>query len=246
MKKTISDSINKIIKIIVTFLVTLFTAIISSNNTNIVYNFLNQHGYSDPTVQKVILSAIIAALIAFSQELLVLLYKALLWIIKSYFARLTVEVNFKINNRNTESIKFKPVGGEYEEKQIEIELKIIPAGKISIFIFKLLKLQIEIFFNPHIIDVTLLNDHEWLNEKAITTINEDQAICINILDNYRLGGLSMKPYIMTESIVILPKRVKRDTAYIDFKVTSAIGNRISSTLCDSSIKELNIECEGGK
>lgn len=246
MKKTISDFINKTIKIIVTFVVTLFTAIISSNNKNIVYDFLNQHGYSDPTVQKVILSAIIAAAIAILQELLGLLYKALLWIIKSYFARLTVEINFRTNNRNTESIKFKPSGGEYEEKQIEIELKIIPAGKISILIFKLLKLQIEIFFNPQIIDVTLVNDQEWFNDSASTRINENQAICINVLDNYHLGGLSMKPYIMTESIVILPKRVKRDTAYIDFKVTSAMGNRISSALCDSNMKELNIECEGGK
>ncbi|MGE8081663.1 hypothetical protein [Peribacillus loiseleuriae] len=246
MKKTISDFIHKTIKIIVTFVVTLFTAIISSNNTNIVYDFLNQHGYSDPTVQKVILSAIIVAVIAILQELLGLLYKALLWIIKSYFARLTVEINFKINNRNTELIKFKPVGEEYEEKQIEIELKIVPAGKISILIFKMLKLQIEIFFNPQIIDVTLVNDQEWLNDNASTRINENQAICINVLENYRLGGLSMKPYIMTESIVILPKRVKRDTAYIDFKVTSAIGNKICSALCDSNMKELNIECEGGK
>lgn len=246
MKKTFSDFINKTIKIIVTFAVTLFTAIISSNNTNIVYNFLNQHGYSDPTIQKVILSAIIAALIAISQELLGLLLKALLWIMKRYFARLTVEINFKINNRNTELIKFKPVGGEYEEKQIDIELKIVPAGKISILIFKLLKLQIEIFFNPQIIDITLINDQEWLNDNSNIRINDNQAISVNVLENYRLGGLSMKPYIMTESIVILPKRVKRETAYIDFKVTSAMGNRICSALCDSNMKELNIECEGGK
>jgi len=225
MKKPISDFINKTIKIIVTFLVTLCTAIISSNNTNIVYDFLSQHGYSDPTVQKVVLSAIIVAVIAILQELLGLLYKAILWIIKCYFARLTVEIGYKINNRNTELIKFKPVGGEYEEKQLEIELKIIPAGKISIFIFKILKLQIEIFFNPQIIDVTLINDQEWINENASTRVSENQAICINVLENYRLGGLSMKPYIMTESIIILPKRVKRDTAYIDFKVTSAMGKK---------------------
>ena len=56
----------------------------------------------------------------------------------------------------------------------------------------------------------------------------------------------MRPYIMTERIVILPKRVKRDTAYIDFRLTSVIGNRISHALCDSNMKELNIECEGGK
>ncbi|WP_242476435.1 hypothetical protein [Bacillus cereus] len=56
----------------------------------------------------------------------------------------------------------------------------------------------------------------------------------------------MKPFIMTESIVILPKRVKRDTAYIDFKLTSVVGSKVSSALCESNMKELNIECEGGK
>ncbi|MDC7767289.1 hypothetical protein POL82_27900 [Priestia aryabhattai] len=246
MKKTIHDFINKTISIIITFAITLFTAIISSNNTNNVYNFLNRHGYSDPTIQKVILSAIIAAAIALLQAVLGLLYKAVLWIIKSYFARSTVEVNFRINNENEESIKFEPVGGEYEEKQVEIELKVIPAGKISIFIFKLLKLQMEIFFNPQIIDITLLNDQEWLNQNASTRISDNESICINVLNNYRLGGFSMRPYTMTENIVILPKRIKRDTAYIDFRVTSAIGSGICIALCDPNMKELNIECEGGK
>ncbi|MCD2334469.1 hypothetical protein [Bacillus cereus] len=246
MKKAFYEFIKSGIKIIVTFVITFVTAIISSNNSNILYDFLNRHGYSDPTTQKVILSAIIAAVVGVIQLLLGLLYKTLLWGIKRYFERLIVDINFKVNNRNKELIKFKPVGGEYVEEQVDIELKIAPAGKISMFILKLLGLQIEIFFNPQIIDVTLVNDQEWLNEKASTRVNEKQAICISILENYRLGGLSMKPFIMTESIVILPKRVKRDTAHIDFKLTSVVGSKISSALCDSNMKELNIECEGGK
>jgi|GEM_PF-2319218 len=247
MKKALYDFIKAIIKVFVTFLITFFTAIISSNNTNIVYDFLNRHGYSDPTTQKVILSSIIAVAVGVLQAALWLLYKILLWSIKKYFERLTVDIKFKINNRNKELIKFKPVGGEYEEEQVDIELEIVPAGKISMFILKLLGLQIEIFFNPQIIDVTLVNDQEWLNENASTRVNEKEAICISILKNYRLGGLSMKSsFIMTESIIILPKRVKRDTAHIDFKLTSVIGSKISSALCDSNIKELSIECEGGK
>lgn len=113
-------------------------------------------------------------------------------------------------------------------------------------ILKLFGLQIEIFFNPQIIDVTLVNDKEWLNEKAFTRINDQQVICIGVLENFRLGGLSMKPFIMTESIIILPKRVKRDTGYIDLKLTSVIGSRVSSSLCNYNMKELSIECEGGK
>ncbi|ETT82249.1 hypothetical protein MKZ08_06710 [Viridibacillus sp. FSL R5-0477] len=246
MKKALLDFVKSVRKIIATFVVTFFTAIIASNNTNILYDFLNRHGYSDSTIQKVILSGIIAVVVGVLQLILELLYKVLLWIIKKYFKRLKVDINFKINNRNKELIKFKPVGGEYVEEQVDIELEIVPAGKISMFILKILGLQIEIFFNPQIIDVTLVNDREWLNEKASTRVNEEQAICIGVLENYRLGGLSMKPFMMTESIVILPKRVKRDTAYIDFKLTSVIGSKISNALCDSNLKELNIECEGGK
>ncbi|BDC57193.1 hypothetical protein [Bacillus altitudinis] len=246
MKKTLYNFTKSFIKIIATFVVTFYTAVISSNNTNSLYDFLNRHGYSDPTIQKVILSSLIVAAVGVLQLVFGLLYKTLLWIIKRYFKRLTVDIKFKINNRNKELIKFKPVSGEYEEEKVDIELEIVPAGKISMFILKLLGLQIEIFFNPHIIDVTLVNDQEWLNENAGTRLNEKQAICISVLKNYRLGGLSMKSFIMTESIFILPKRVKRDTAHIDFKLTSVIGSKISSALCDSNMKELNIECEGGK
>ncbi|MGF9814310.1 hypothetical protein [Bacillus toyonensis] len=246
MKKALNEFMKSVIKFTVTFIITLCTAIVSSDNTNIVYDFLNRHGYSDPTTQKVILSGIIAAIVGIVQSLIGLLYKTLLWSIKKYFERLTVNINFKIKNRNKELIKFKPVGREYQEEQVDIELEIVPAGKFSMFILKLLGLRIEIFFNPQIIDVTLVNDKEWLNENASTRVNEKQAICISVLENYRLGGLSMKSFIMTESIVILPKRVKRDTAHIDFKLTSVVGSKISSALCDSNIKELNIECEGGK
>lgn len=246
MKKNIYKFIIGCIKAILTFGVTFITAIIASNNKNIVYEFLSQHGYSDPTTQKAVLSGLIVAIIAIVQQILSLLNKMLFWIIKRYFKRLTVDINFKVNNRSKESINFKPKGGKYEEVQVDIELEIIPAGKISVAILKLFGLQIEIFFNPQIIDVTLINDQEWLNEKGGTKIDNNQAICIGVLENFRLGGLSMKPYITTESIVINPKRVKRDTAYIDFKLTSVIGNRISRALCDSNMKELNIECEGGK
>src|SRR5699024_4581944 len=246
MKKSINKFIISCIKIILTFGVTFITAIIASDNKNFVYDFLSQHGYSDPKIQMAVLSGLIVATIAIVQQILSLLNKMLLWIIKRYFKRLKVDINFKVNNRSKETINFKPIGGEYEEVQVDIELKITPAGKMSAYILKLFGLQIEIFFNPQIIDVTLLNDQEWLNEKAGTIINNNQEICIGVLENFRLGGLSMKPYIMTESIVILPKRIKRDTAYIDFKLTSVIGNRISRTLCDSNMKELYIECEGGK
>ena len=177
MKKNIYEFIKSCIKIILTFAVTFITAIIASDNQNIVFNFLSQHGYSDPTIQKAILSGLIVATVAIVQQILSLLNKMLLLIIKRYFKRLKVDINFKVNNRSKESIKFKSIGGEYEEVQVDIELE-ITAGKISIAILKLFGLHIEIFFNPQIVDVTLVNDQEWLNERARTRIDNSQAICI--------------------------------------------------------------------
>lgn len=246
MKKSFSKFVKSSIKIVATFVVTFFTAIIASDNTNSVYEFLNKQGYSDPVVQRAILSGLIVAAIGLLLLVFDLLYKVLLWVVKKYFKRLIVDINFKINNRSKELIKFKPVGGEYEEERVDIEIEIVPAGKVSMFILKLLGLQIEIFFNPHIINVTLENDQEWLNESASTRVDEKQAVCISVLKNYRLGGSSMRTFLMTESIVILPKRVKRETAHIDFKLTSTIGSKMSSALCGFNMKELNVECEGGK
>lgn len=246
MKNNIYKFIESLIKIAFTFIVTFVTAMIASDNKNIIYNFLSQRGYSDPIAQKAILSGLIVAAIAILQQIISLTYKTLLWFIGKYFRRLIVEINFKNKNRIRESIIFKPSNGEYKEEQIDIELKIKPAGKISIAILKLLGLRIEVFFNPQIIDVTLLNDQEWLGEKAVTKLDNNQAICIGVLENFRLGGFSMKPYTMTESIIIVPKRVRRDTAYIDFKLTSVIGYRLSRALCNFNAKELNIECEGNK
>lgn len=245
MKDIFYNFVSKIIKLIVTFLIALFTVVIASDNSNKLYEFLNKHDYTDPLVQKAILSAAIAGAIGILQELIDLLYKLLLWIIKKYFKRLTVSIKFKKNKRNRDVIRFKPVNGAYVAEQVDIEINIVPAGKIAMMILKLLGLRIEVFFNPHIIDVTLENDPEWLNEKADTKVNQEQAVCISVLKDYRLGGSTIKPFLMTESIIILPKRVKKDTAHIDFKLTSFMGSKLSSALCESDMKDLDIECERG-
>lgn len=246
MKKSIYKFIKSCIKILIAFGVTFITAITASNNKNFVFNFLSQLGFSDPTIQKAVLSGLIVATVGIVQQVLSLLNTMLLWNIKKYFKRLSLDINFKVNNRSKQSITFKPIGGEYEEVQVDVELKITPAGKISLYILKICGLQLEIFFNPQIIDVTLENDREWLNQKTNTKINNKQALCVGVLENFRLGGMSMKPFILTESVIILPKRVNKETAYIDFKLTSVIGNRLCRALCNSNMKELNIECEGGK
>lgn len=245
MKNHILSFLKGSFKLVVTGTIAFFIAIVASDNSNIVYKTLDDHDITDQVAQKAILSAMIAFIIGFLDLLLKLLFKLFLWIVGKYFKRLKVSINFKENNRNKKSIKFKPSNGVYKEERIDIEVEVIPEGKISLLILKLLGLQIQVFFNPHILDVTLENDQDWLGEKPVTIIDDKQAVCISVLKNYNIQGSKLKPFKTTESIVIFPKRVKRDTAHIDFRLSSFFGSKLSSALCDSDMKDLDIECERG-
>lgn len=232
-------------KLLLTALITFLIAIIASDNSNIVYKFLNKHDITDPVTQKAILGMLIATVIGFLDLLLNFLFKLFLRILTKYFKRLKVNIHFKAKNRSKKSIKFIPRNGTYNEERVDIEIEVVPEGKISLFILKMLGLQIQIFFNPHILDVTLENDQDWMGEKADTTIDEKQAVCISVLKNYSVKGSKLKPFKTTESIIISPKRVKRDTAHIDFRLSSFFGSKLSSALCYSDMKDLDIECERG-
>lgn len=245
MKKIFLGFLKGFSKLIVTGLIAFVIAIIASDNSNIFYKTLNEYNITDPVAQKGILSAAIAFVIGSVDLLLKLLFKCSLWIIGKYFKRLKVSIHFKENSRSKKTIKFKPNNGVYKEERIDIEVEVVPAGKISLFILKMLGLQIQVFFNPHILDVTLENDQEWLGEQPVTTIDDKQAVCISVLKNYSIKGSKLKPFKTTESIVIVPKRVKRDTAHIDFRLSSFFGSKLSNALCDSDMKDLDIECERG-
>lgn len=245
MKKHIGEFINGFLKISATFVITFITATVSTDNQNYIYTFLSKNGFSDVVMQKVVLSGVIVTIVGFFQILCKLIFNLILWGLRKYFKRLTVNINFKVDNHEKEIIEFKPIDGEYSGEQVDIEIEVVPAGKVSMLILKVLGLQLEIFFNPQIIDVFLLNDKEWLNEKATTHVNNENGISIKLLANYRLGGTFEKKFVTTENIVILPKRVRRGTSYLDFKLKSNFGVKISNALCESQINELNIECIGG-
>ncbi|EGO8310956.1 hypothetical protein E3O82_000912 [Enterococcus faecalis] len=167
-------------------------------------------------------------------------------IVKRYFKRLSIDIKFKTKNRYKGCVKFKIAGDVYSEEVIEVEINVSPAGKLSMLILKLLGLKLEMFFNPQIIDITLVNDNEWLDAEAGTTITESQTLSIDVLKNYRLDGKLSNAFRMTEDIIIIPKRVRRATTSINFKLKTVIGSKLGNALCESSMAELIIECEGGK
>lgn len=246
MKKIIFKFLKKIIQIFWTFAITFVTAVVASDNQNKIYTFLDKYWNLDITVKRLVLSGLIVGVVGILQAIVWLTNNLFLIIVKRYFKRLSIDIKFKTKNRYKGCVKFKIAGDVYSEEVIEVEINVSPAGKLSMLILKLLGLKLEMFFNPQIIDITLVNDNEWLDAEAGTTITESQTLSIDVLKNYRLDGKLSNAFRMTEDIIIIPKRVRRATTSINFKLKTVIGSKLGNALCESSMAELIIECEGGK
>lgn len=237
--------VKKFIKIIVTFLSTFLIATIASDNQNKVYTFLENHGYADITIKKAVLSALIVATIEIIKLVLELLVKLILLVINNYFKRLFLEVSFKVKGRKKDIIKFKPKNYQYDEQLLDIEIIVTPAGRILMYVLKFLEIYLEIFFNPQILDVSLVDDKKWMDEKTPTrSFIDSQTVCIGVLNEFRLGGNSEDPFRITEKIILIPKRVKGDTTNINLRINTKIGSKFGIALCEFQSEKLLIECEG--
>ncbi|EED2262790.1 hypothetical protein LHM76_001430 [Listeria monocytogenes] len=246
MKKIIFNFLKKLIQILLTFTITFVTAVVASDNQNNIYTFLDRHWSLDANVKRLILSGLIVGVVGILQSIVWLTNSLFLIVVRRYFKRLTIDIKFKIRNQYKDFVKFKTTGNAYLEEGVEVEINVCPAGKLSMLILKLLGLKLEMFFNPEIVDITLVNDNEWLDEEAVTTIIEKQTLYIDVLKNYRLDGKLANAFKMTEDVIIVPKRVKRATTSVNFQLKTVIGSKLGNVLCESSMADLNIECEGGK
>lgn len=244
MKNNLLQFLEKIGKLLLIFVTTFVTVVLASSKQNIVYTFLDNHGYTDGVTQKAILSAIIALVLGIIQALLWLIGRIILWVISNYFKRLLIDICFKVDGRNKQSIAFEPEGDIYVEKKVDIELTISPAGKLSMFLLKLFNIQVNLFFNPKILDINLENDSEWMGETTDVKLDDNQTLNLFLLKDYTLGGSKNKPFERTETIFIIPKRVKSDTTYIDFKISAILGSRISNVMCEVKLNDLNVRCKG--
>ncbi len=244
MKNNLLKFLEKIWKLILVFITTFSTVILASNKQNFVYTFLSNHGYTDTVTQKAILSALIALVVGIIQAFLWLFGKLFLWIISNYFKRLLIDICFKVDGRNKKSITFQPEVDNYVEKKVEVVLRITPAGKLSMFLLKIFDIQVNLFFNPEILDINLENDSEWMGETANAKLDDNQALNLFLLKDYVLGGSKNKPFKRTETIFIIPKRVKSDTTYVDFKINAFLGSKISNIMCEVKLNDLDVTCEG--
>lgn len=248
MKDIIFNFGAKVGKLCVAFFVTLFTVILASDNRNIIYTFLENHGFKDEVMKKAVLSALIALLLGLIQATIWLLNKLFIWWLSKYFKKLLIELEFKVDGRVSKNAKFEPKNKQYTEKKVNVKLVITPAGKFSMYILKHLDIGIDIFFNPQILDITLENDLEWLGENSSSVdvkLDGKQSLGVLLLKDYKLGGIKTEPFERTVPFFIMPRRLADATTSVNFKINSYWMNKISRKMCSVSWKnELNISCKG--
>lgn len=248
MKDIIFNFVAKVGKLFVAFFITLFTVILASNNRNIIYTFLENHGFKDEVMKKAVLSALIVLLLGLIQVIIWLLNKLFIWWLSKYFKKLLIELEFRVDGRVSKMAKFEPKGKKYTEKKVNVKLMITPAGKFSMYILKHLDIGIDIFFNPQILDITLENDSAWLGENPSSVdvkLDEKQSLGVLLLRDYKLGGIKTEPFERTVPFFIMPRRLAYATTSVNFKINSYWMNKISRKMCSVSWKnELNVSCKG--
>lgn len=248
MKDIIFNFGAKVAKLCVAFFITLFTVILASDNRNIIYIFLENHGFKDEVMKKAVLSALIALFLGLIQAIIWLLNKLFIWWVSKYFKKLLIELEFRVDGRVSKIAKFEPKDKQYTEKKVNVKLVITPAGKFSMYILKHLDIGIDIFFNPQILDITLENDLEWLGENPSSVdvkLDGKQSLGVNLLRNYKLGGMKTEPFERSVPFFIMPRRLVDASTSVNFKVNSYWMNKISRKMCSVSWKnELNVRCKG--
>lgn len=233
-----------LLKLVKDFVLTIAVAFLATNQQNFIYHFLNGLNIKNIVFQKIVLSALVTFAIGLISVLLNWIGFKINLFVSKFLKKASIEPKFFSNNKSITKLMFKKSGLSFEERQIELELSITPAGKISLFILKALKVKIEIFFNPQVLDITLKNDSKWMSKKADVYIDESQKLCINFFDTFRLGGMQNQPFKREESILIVPKRNNSQTTYVDFKISADIGVTLCRSLTKIKPRELTVVCLG--
>lgn len=249
MKKIIYGFLETIVKLLFTFVVIFISVTLSSNNQNFIYKFLDNFGDIDASGKKQLLSAFVVLILGIIQAIIWLILKGLAFLIDRYFKKLGIKFSFKVDGKICSKTVFNPVGGSYEEKEVDVVLDVTPAGKLSMLLFKILNIKVELFFNPKILDLNLKNDPEWMGQDSgISNLDENQMLRIFLLKDYELGGVNNNTFKKTETLIIIPKRVKENSANIDYRISTRLGkSRFSKNMYDVSFKKsLSISCKGVK
>ncbi|MGL9728967.1 hypothetical protein [Enterococcus sp. DIV0756] len=229
-----------------TFLVTIITAFIVTNEKNPIYSFLDNIEIKNEVFRKSFLSAAVALLIGVIGLFIVAFFQ---WMCLT-FSKIELEMEIKQNNRKLSKIVFTPdSNNEYPKETINLEVKMHPKGKVSNIVAKWFDVNLEIYFNPNVIDVSLAEQWEQasLNGFAVS----ERCIKVHILKPMNIQGEKFltTEHTMSEKIEIKPIRVKKQSTYLDYCPTFGNGNFFLNRLAKRFLKvkynQFKIDCEEG-
>lgn len=229
-----------------TFLITIITAFVVTNEKNPIYSFLHSIKMENEIFRKSFLSATVALLIGVLSMIIATFFQ---WICLS-FSKIELEIEIKKNNRKLSKLVFKPdSNNEYPEETINLEVKMQPKGKFSNLVAKWFDVNLEIYFNPGIIDLSLAE--QWEQASLNGFVVSERCIKVHILKPMKIQGEEFltNEHTMSERVEIKPIRVKKQSTYLDYCPTFGNGNFFLNRLAKRFLKikynQFKIDCEEG-
>lgn len=225
-------------------LVTIITAFIATNSESRFYLILNYFDLKNESLRKVVLGAMITFLIGIFSTLISTLLR---WFMLS-LSKIEIEISIKQSNRKKTNLCFEPNNkNEYEEEIVNLEVRMNTKGKLSNFIAKWLDINVEIFFNPNIIDISLVK--QWDQASLNGFVISERSVKIYILKNMRIQGATFNSteHVMSEEIQMKPIRVKKQETILDYCPVFGNGNfflnKIATHFLKIKSKQFKIKCE---
>lgn len=235
---------NKLWNLLKNFVYTIISAFFVTNNQNIIYKILDILNIENEAIRKTVLSAIITLAIGLISYFLSILTQ---WFL-TLFSKITLDINIKQQNRKKNKVIFTPNNhNEYSAEIVDLEIKITPKGRISNFLVEWLDINLELFFNPNSLDVSLVE--QWDGASLNGFLIEERSIKIYILKNMKIRGerFVSTEHVMTEKIQIKPIRVKKERTSMDYCPTFGKGTLFSKKIArhffEINYHQFIIECE---
>lgn len=224
------------------FIISIATAFIVTWNDNYIYAILNHFGVYNEILKKSILSATIV----FIAGILEILLSAICLL----FAKIKIEVTVKQDKKVRKSILFTLDNSDSYEKQImELEVKLTPEGRIANFIAKYLDINLEVFFNPKLLDVSLSD--QWEGRSLNGYVIDNRSIKVYILKNMDVRGEKFisREYKMVEKILISPISDMDFETVLDYTPVCGKGKLptrlLAKWLVEVKCEQFKVICHGG-
>ncbi|WEG73501.1 hypothetical protein [Vagococcus intermedius] len=226
-----------------TFVITTVVAFIITNSDNFIFSFLDSIGLTNDVFQKTVLSAVVTLGVG--------LVKMLLLLVSTIIVKNLEEPKIKIiltkqDKEIISPIEFAPIGKEYEEQEFKLKVEFEPKGKINVFILKYIGIEVNIYFNPKILDIYY--EYGWESKNPSFEIS-DRSIKIKLLSQINTTGKRFygRKHILSENFLIKPIRTHDSETYLDYDFSACKHGTISKLVTkkiEIDYKTIDIICKG--